>query len=296
MEVPMWRTWTWSTAARICLVTCTLHAAGLANSVSAQQQPPADELAEAIARHMFRYDGGVRLIRGDVPSDLKPNFYVPRGTRVLGSVVTGSGVLVLATSTVPPESLRVEYSRALVPRGWTAFESPRRGGFVDDLSQTPLIFCRDAAHLQIVHAPRSSGMSDLSLNYRDGGGPCARPRPPTFRQMSEPQFPTLHSPPGAATESRARCYARVPGGRNSMSTGTLIAADTSAEEVLRHYGRQLESAGWRSAARTGRQVATGTWTRADSAGTTEVTLEVREAGTSGLRCYEVQMTMSGGRR
>ena len=292
----MWRTRTLSPTAVACLAVCGLHAVTLASPASAQQQvPPSDELTEAIVRHMFRYDGGVRLIRGDVPSDLKPNFYVPPGTRVLGSVVTGSGVLVLATSTAQPESLRVEYTRALTPRGWTAFESTQRGGFVDNLPQMPMIFCREGAQLHVVQARRASGTSDLSLHYRDGGGRCERPRPPTFQQVREPQFPTLYSPPGEGGESRARCFSREPGGRRSMSTGTMIPADLSAEEVLRHYGRQLESEGWRSAAGSSRQAA-GTWTRADSTGTAEVRLHVREAGTTGLRCYQVEMTVSDGRR
>jgi hypothetical protein len=72
----------------------------------------------------------------------------------------------------------------------------------------------------------------------------------------------------------------------------MLAAEMSAEELLRHYARQLEAGGWRSAAGSGRSVATGTWTRADSTGTTELKLEVHEAGAPGIRCHRVEMRVS----
>src|SRR5918911_2671417 len=70
-----------------------------------------DELTQAVLRFAFRYEGGqVRVVRGEVPEDLRAQFYAPPGTRVLGTVVRNSGALVVATTTTPPESLRALYA------------------------------------------------------------------------------------------------------------------------------------------------------------------------------------------
>ena len=88
------------------------------------------------------------------------------------------------------------------------------------------------------------------------------------------------------------CYSRVRGPRSGSSTGTIVAAELSAEDVLRHYGRQLEASGWKAPGiGTTAALARGRWLRADSAGTSEVTLDVSEAA-PGSRCYQVEMRIS----
>jgi hypothetical protein len=285
------RTWPTTTAALIA--ACVLHVAP-SRSASAQQPNVApDEITQAILRYAFRSDGArVRLLEGRVPDDLGSNFYAPPGTRVIGSVVMGSGVLVLARSSAAPESLRAMYTRALEPRGWKPFEMIRRGGFVDVSTDLPIILCRDGAQLHIQHSRRVDGPSDLFLHYRDGSGPCEQPRAVAFRQVPEVSFPTLYAPPGPGRESTARCFSRMSGSRGSTGTSTMLAADMTADEILRHYAGQLESGGWRPAGGTGQSVARGVWTRADSAGATEVKLQVRGTGTPGLRCHHVDMTVS----
>jgi hypothetical protein len=305
----MSRTRTWPTAAVAFLAVCAMHVTQARRSASAQQPNVApDELTQAILRYAFRYDGGnVRLLVGRVPEDLGPNFYAPPGTRVLGSAVMGSGVLVLAKSSAAPESLRALYTRALEPRGWKPLEMTRRVGFVDAAVDLPLVLCREGAQLHVQHVRRIGEANDLFLNYRDGAGSCEQQRP-VFRAAREPLLPTLYAPPGGRAQASRRCFSQTGSmtgsmrasatvaagsmGTSTMETGTTVAADMSAEDVLRHYGRQLESDGWRPSADPGRSGTAGAWTRADGTGTTEVRLQVRETGLAGSRCYEVQMTVS----
>jgi hypothetical protein len=294
----------WWARALGCLTVCAVAVALPLGSSAQAPDSASDELTEAILRYTFRYDGGnIRLLRDRVPDDLGPNFHLPQGARVLGAVVMGSGVLVVATSTAPPDSLRREYTRVLEARGWKLLGSMRRGGFVEDVPQTPLTLCREGAHLQVISSRRTPAWTDLFLLYRDGTGPCERPRAvavhstePQFPTLSEPQFPTLFAPPGP-TEGRTRCFSQRTGGRSSMRTQTRIPADISAEQVLRHYARQIEAEGWRPRASSGLATAVGTWARTDSTGTHELKLEVRAmAGTPGVRCYEVDMNVLGDRR
>jgi hypothetical protein len=292
----MSRTQTWPATAAVFVAACVLHVVQPLRQASAQQPSVApDEITQAILRYAFRHDGrNIRLLEGRVPDDLGPNFYAPSGTRVLGSVVMGSGVLVLATTSAPPESLHAVYTRALGPHGWKPLEMMRRGGFVEAPVDLPLILCRDGASLHIQHVRRTAA-NDLFLHYRDGAGACQQPRPPAFREMPEPPFPTLYAPPGMGRGSSMRCFPQASGRRGATSTMTTVTGEMSADELLRHYAKQVESEGWRPAAGSGRSVATGAWTRGDSAGTTELKLQVRETGTPGVRCYQVEMTVDAPR-
>jgi hypothetical protein len=285
-------------------VAVTIGACALIVSMpmAAVAQPPAganDELIQAILRYTFHYRGGnVRLVPGGVPDDLAPNFHAPPGTRVLGTVVWTSGALVLATTPGSADSIRVEYTRALAPRAWKPWESlgQARGGFVGSTSERPFVLCHERAQLQIAHRRRATPPHDLALEYTEGGGMCDRPSgPPSPRYvaMDEPRFPTLRSPDPPPARPTQTCYPRT--GRRSasaMSTGTVVSTDLRAAELLRHYGGQLEAAGWSAPGRSGTsEAASATWARTDSTGVSQVTLDVIET-TGGSGCYEVQMRIT----
>jgi hypothetical protein len=287
---------------RACAALAVMATLGVA------QQPAAtsDELNQAILRYAFRYQGGfVRLIPGAVPDDLAPNFYAPGGTRVLGTVILNSGAVVLATTNASADSVRAEYARALAPRGWKMWEARsrerggfvERGGFIGGRSERPMVFCHDRAELHIAHRRRAAPPHDLQLEYREATGMCDEPMgPPSVRYvpMDEPRFPTLESPeppPGRPTQ---RCFSQMGrrGGGGLSSLGTTVSTDLSPTELLRHYGRQLEASGWTSPGRAATPaVASGMWTRTDSARVSQVILEVAER-TPGSGCYDVQMKVT----
>jgi hypothetical protein len=261
--------------------------------------PPNDELTQAILRYALGYRGGyVRVVSGAVPDDLAPNFYAPPGTRVLGTVVLTSGAVVLATTTASADSLRAQYARALAPRGWKPWETrvARAGGFVDAANERPLVLCHERAELQIVHRRRATPAHDLQLEYRDGGWMCDQPTDPRsarFASMEGPPFPTLQSPEPPPSRPTQACFPRMSRrGGSGASTGTVVSSDFPPTELLRYYGRQLEASGWTPPGQRGAPArASGTWTRTDSTGVVQVTIEVTEP-TTATGCYEVQMRLS----
>jgi hypothetical protein len=308
----MSRTCVWPATAAIRVAVCLLSIALPSAVARAQQAADASsELISAILRHAYRYEGGnVRVLNGRVPEDLA-TFYMPPGTRVLGTVVAGSSVRVFATSTSPPDSLRELYARALAPAGWRPFSRGNSGGFVDARRDMPIVFCRDGAQLQIQRHTGGAGIHDLVLDYRDGIGPCSQPMGTasgtvtgtamatasvsnvrgSISESTRPRFPTLYSPEEVSAAARSRCFPRA-GYRGDMSTGTVVPATMTAAELLRHYARQLEAAGWRQSAPGGRQAAVGAWTQADTSGTRDLTLEVVESSRTAGGCFDVQMRMS----
>jgi hypothetical protein len=288
----------WPAMAFAFVGACALCSAPCLRPALAQQPSAAsDELLQAILRYAFRFDGGnVRLLEGRIPDDLGPNFYAPSGTRVLGSVVMGSGVLVLAKSTAAAESLRAAYVHALAPHGWRPIEMMRRGGFVEGPTALPLTLCRGDAQLQVARPSSAAGASDLHLFYHDAAGGCDDgARSATFRRVPEPSsFPTLYPPSGTDRDATMRCLrspARVGSARASSTMGA-VATDMSASELLRHYGTQLEAQGWRPIDARSRSVATGTWSRADTTGAADLRLQVREMGPPARGCYGLEMTLS----
>lgn len=119
-----------------------------------------------------------------------------------------------------------------------------------------------------------------------------------FEAMDEPPFPTLQSPEPPPARPIQSCFSRSgrrSGSTRSTATATIVSTDLPAPELLRHYGRQLEASGWTPPGQTGSPAAaSATWTRADSAGVSQLTLEVSEAA-RGSGCYNVQMRISNPR-
>jgi hypothetical protein len=287
----------WSAMAMACVAAWGPYGALYPRPASAQRPSPvSDELVQAILRYTFRFDGAnVRLLEGRIPDDLGPNFYAPPGMRVLGSVVMGSGVLVLAQSAAAPESLRAAYVRALGPRGWQPVEMMRRGGFVEGPTALPLTLCRGDAQLQVARPSAGAGASDLYLHYQEAAGGCdGGTRSVPFRRMPEPSFPTLYPPSGTDRDATMRC-ARSPGrvgSAHASSTMGMVATDMSASDLIRHYASQLEAQGWRRVDARGRSVATDTWTRADTTSMADLRLQVREMAPPTRGCYSLEMTVS----
>jgi hypothetical protein len=101
----------------------------------------------------------------------------------------------------------------------------------------------------VMTAPRGPAQTDIRFMYRRapdrGYSPCTAdqrlPMRPTraFRGA----LPALHAPPGATPSSPERCAGSGRGygiGQTMAFVSELLPVD-----VLRHYGRQLENAGWR---------------------------------------------------
>jgi hypothetical protein len=81
-------------------------------------------------------------------------------------------------------------------------------------------------------------------------------------------------------------------GMNDQTQDQPLLTELSPAEVLAHYGRQLDSAGWKPAATEGESVAK-TWSKMiASRGTQEVTITVTRMPTQ-TGCYNVNLRATG---
>lgn len=260
----------------------------------AQEVIPRD-LALALVR--FGQDGGDILV-GSAPADLAQDLPVPPGGRILGSFVGPSYVQVVITFPGRTDSALAFARRALVARGWHSWEPPveQRGGLTSRTSpMMPDTFCRAGEDGLTITASFYGSTTSLLRVTRSMNGMCsASMRAEAARSrigmMASPftTVPTL-SPPAESDNAWNACRGPSTGFHGSASQGSQPVRSTmSASEVLTHFGRQLESAGW-SAGR-GTESVVGKWTKSDSLGTREVTLTV-SAMPNRAGCYNVELSL-----
>ena len=229
----------------------------LATAAAAQETIP-KELALALLP-LSPASGGDILV-GKIPADLAPDLPLPVGARVLGTFVSPSAVYVALAIPGTMDSARALVTRALVAHGWAARERnvPTMGGlqYGSSLSAMPTILCKGtsmppegitiAAHF---YGPNTA----LVKLTRTQTGACDRANEAVFAEqrvisMSRSPFasvPPLYAP-GDPRAGMMSC--RSPSMSGTSSQNQPLRSELSASEILAHYGRQLDSAGWKSGA------------------------------------------------
>ena len=269
-------------------------------SVAAAQNLVPKELALALVRGAS--DGGDILV-GAMPPDLAADLPTPPGGRVLGSFVSASYVQVVIAMPGTADSALAYARRSLLQHGWQGWQPPSdpEGGlrFQPSASEAPTRFCRTGSmqpdaltvsasfygyNTSLLRLTRTaSGMCDPSTRMQ-----AAQSRAGMMR-MPFADVPPLYAPsgPGAAF---AAC--RSSGGfRGRSSQSQPVQSTMAASEILTHYGRQLDSAGWRSRKDANTATAAGQWMKVDSAGTREVTITV-SAIAARTGCYNVELSLA----
>lgn len=282
----------------IAAALLTLCCGGIAHAQADTQIPR--ELALALIPYGGT-DGG-EIIVGQLPPDIASTFDVPPGGRVLGSFVSLTYAQVVMTVPVRADSAVAFARRSLTEHGWTPRvpPAPRIGGLQYSTRQatTPSTFCRagspDAMTVSaqfhgattLLRLTRSTGSSicDPATNARLtlSGGLAASNSIALQERMAEiplASVPPLYAPSDFRLSQTCR--------QGNMQTGQEsqeqpLKTEMSLTEVLSYYGRQLDSAGWKSSPADAN--ASGSWTNPQTA--QEVTITVSR-NTASTGCYDV---------
>jgi hypothetical protein len=268
--------------------------------VHAQQQGAAEEFIRAFFRSEMRGPGrdSVELYIGQMPPDIAAQLSIPPAARLLGTLRwRGSDASVVATMRASVDSTRSALDQALARQGWTPNrrEAPEPSGLVPLLPSIPGMYCRgDSTFVQVMVAPRGQMQTDIRFMYRrtpdTGYSPCTpdqrRPMRPTQRFGGA--LPPLRPPAGATPSSPDRCAGS--GRAYGMGQTMAFVSELAPTDVLGHYGRQLENAGWRpveepSAARS--------WAKTDSTGATQRVMLTVTATLSQPQCKVVALSSTG---
>ena len=269
----------------------------------AQQRDPAEEFIRAFFRSEMRGPPGggrdsVELYIGEMPADIRAQLSVPPGARLLGTLRwRGADATVVATMPVGVDSARSALDRALTRQGWTPNrrEPPEPSGLVPVLPSIPGMYCRgDSTFVQVMVAPRGQAQTDIRLMYRRAPDRGYSPCTPDQRLPGRPiqrfggALPALRAPEGATPSSPERCA----GSGRGYGFGQTMAfvSELPPGDVVRHYGRQLENAGWRpveepSTARI--------WAKTDSTGATQRVMLTVTAAPDRPHCKVVALSSTG---
>jgi hypothetical protein len=287
-------------ARSLSLVALLVFVAGTAQ---AQEQQIPKELALALISNGGS-EGGEILV-GQLPPDLAAIFTPPAGARVLGSFVGVSFAQSIIAIPGRTDSVAAIARLALTQHGWIPREERgrRMGGLQYGPRNTqPTIYCKVDSPDAIFIGTQFHGPTTLLRLTRNAGTAACDPSliASSGRASSGalvalsstdvqamPDIPLSTVPPlYAPGDFRAaqRCYPQGigPGAEEQQE---VVQSELSLPEILTHYGRQLDSAGWKQGTKSLPSLS-GMWS--DPKTGQEVTLTIapmpERAG-----CYQVSL-------
>jgi len=287
----------------------------IAPSLMRAQQ--SDQIPRELALALIPYGGsdGGEIIVGQIPPDLATTFTLPPGGRVLGSFVSLTYMQVVMTLPGSLDTAGAFARRSLEAHGWTARPMPtmRMGGlrYGTPESSRPSIYCKKGTPESISISTQFHGQSTLlrltrntgssicdetgisgiatsSASFSVSGATATRIETAQSRMAEMPlaSVPQLWSP----SDFRTSQVCRHPDGMGTQSQDQQLRTDLSPQEILKHYGRQLDSAGWKSVDNA--SSVSGTWTNSQSG--QEVTIRVTPVAAQ-TGCYDVSLSATARR-
>lgn len=276
-----------------------LGATSSSTSLAQQDQVP-KELALALMP-MGMAQGG-EIIVGQMPPDLTSIVTLPTGARVLGSFVTLEYAQAVITLPVRTDSALAIVRRALLEHGWQTRSAiiptmgglqygPPGGGF-------PNMYCKTGDPASLSIAAQFYGPSTSLVHItRNAGGVCEQPARMDIRQQTLQDFPLATVPPlwspGDFRLANTRCRRTSNGSMGDQSQNQAVLTDLSLPELLAHYGKQLDSAGWKAGSSNDAERISKTWTKQiPNRGLQEVTITAAKGGAQ-TGCYDVSLRATG---
>jgi hypothetical protein len=251
------------------------------------------EVVMSILRH---YDGPGDpeiVVTNQLPPDLAARVSLPPGARVI-AILPGTLTQVIGSVRGSPDSIRTWFGEEFERRGFVARVSSSDAAFRPaERTVWPSGYCSGDQLYTVSAQSRPAGMVEFVLR-RNQYSECTSPSPRiemsigsgSTRGYGAPAFPLLYHPRSA--EVSTQCLFAMAGG-SERSTTAAVSTSLGADQLLTHYGRQLETAGWVREPFAG---AVGSWARKDSTGRdVRVHLSI-EPGPGGPDCRRLGLSTS----
>ena len=242
--------------------------------------------------------GEPAIFVGDrLPDNLVNKVSLPPGAHVMATLESWSSTDVIGTATASPDSIRAWFTAEFVRRKYEAQDYPNhRLPFRPADGNVNTGFCGAGTFFTVSSLGSRPGRTDWVLHARQRPT-CEQPQVAFVGTVmggastsgyNAPSLPLLVNPKTSEV-SQQRCDTRyVPG---MSSTQTALSTTATPEQLMTHYGKQLDSAGWkREAISTG---VVGTWIRRDSTGRDVRVQLTAMPGSGGADCRMLTMTTTG---
>ena len=175
-----------------------------------------------------------------------PRELLPRGVVPAASTVAERATVVVAEAPGLTGRDLSQYERDLVAAGWSNMSSMSSRGLVSSNMSPTSSFCKGDQHASISYSARAAG--GLNLRVSITADPRRSCMPPGARPMSyfaDVDLPNLNPPAGS----------RVMGSGSGSSSDRYaqdvrLETKLTPEAVVKHYGDQLATGGWKREAHT----------------------------------------------
>jgi len=203
---------------------------------------------ELIAGLFGRSGGGVSLVHGALPDELRTSLLLPAGARIVGSAVQEEQTSVVAVVPLAGVEARRAIETALTKKYWVAppDEAPEEGGFVSSEVSRGFMFCGEKGEVLSGWLGKHPDGTLVTLHYAPSArGECGRSRRSYPRAELNQLLPRLEPPETARV--------RGGGGGGSGSGDELgdtahrtavVETDLPPAELAELFASQLAAAGW----------------------------------------------------
>ena len=280
------------------LVASSLILAFAAPAIAQTQEQIPKDLALALMS-AGAVEGG-EIIVGQMPMDLTGLLTLPTGAHVLGSFVSTAYAQAVLTLPVRTDSALALVRKSLLEHGFATRNAtpPQMGGlqFGPAGGVFPNSFCKAGDPTSLTVTAQFYGPSTTLVHVMRNvnSGMCDQLNRAEVRSQAMQDYPLSTVPPlwspGDYRVANVRC--RRQSAMGDANQNQPLITDLSPAEVLAYYGKQLDSAGWKTTSTEVDRV-TKSWAKQiGTRGTQEVTLTVTKNATQN-GCYDISLRATG---
>lgn len=176
-----------------------------------------------------------------------PRELLPRGVTPAASTVAERMIVVVAEAPGLTGRDLSQHERDLAAAGWSSMSSMGMRGLVSSNSTPSSNFCKGDQHATISYGQRTAGGLNLRVAVTtDPRRMCAGSGPRMMSNFADVELPNLTPP----AETRT-LMSGSSGGTDRYDQNIRLDTKLTPDAVVKHYGDQLEAAGWKREAQAG---------------------------------------------
>ena len=239
---------------RASVISLVVLALGWSATRTASAQQPATiptDLALALIDNNTNAYGSraPRITVGQAPARVPASLTSADGAVVLGGIEFPDRATVVLSFTLPANQVLAAFDKQLLAHGWSPPPPPpdERGGFVSGgySSSWGNVYCADSGVAMISSVPAPGGGTFIRVQHMRNAvrSVCNPQRYGASYNMPVLKFPALFPPVGMEQGAVGSC-----GGSDRFEISTRLVGAREPLDILTHYVKQLESAGWKMGA------------------------------------------------
>jgi hypothetical protein len=229
----------------LTIVLTAVLSAPAGDAARAQSLQSFDTIPRELVALLLRGPGAYPGDNFDIKIGAPPNFpreLLPGGVTAAASTISERGMTVVAEAPQLTSRDLAQHDRDLAAAGWTNSMSMSARGLVSSSTSPMSSTCKGDQYATISYSQRPAGglylRVSLTTDPRRGSCVPAGQRPPA-------NFADVDLPPLASPEGVRMMISGSGGGTDNYEQRIRLETAAEPAALVRHYGDQLEKAGWK---------------------------------------------------